>query len=193
MYSTLGLTVTDRISLRRSLALDIALVAGASLVLAGLAQIRIYLPFTPVPVSAQTLGVLLIAAVLGSRRGVAAVITYILEGIVGLPFFAGGNAGLGVLTGVTGGYLIGFVVAAAVVGYMAERGLDRKWWSALTAFLTGTVIIYAFGATGLAAIVGWQNAFTAGVLPFLLGDAFKIILAAILLPSAWALIRRWER
>lgn len=193
MYSTLGLTLTDKVSLRRSLALDLALVLGGSLVLAGLAQIRIYLPFTPIPVSAQTLGVLLIAAVLGARRGVAAVITYIIEGIVGLPFFAGGNAGLGVLMGATGGYLIGFVAAAAVVGYMAERGLDRKWWSALIAFLTGTVIIYAFGATGLAAILGWQNAFSAGVLPFLLGDALKIALAAALLPSAWVLIRRWER
>ena len=105
--------------------------------MAGMAQVRIPLPFTPVPITGQTFAVLLVGAVLGSRRGAASLLLYLMQGLVGLPFFAGGTSGLAILLGPTGGYLVGFIVAAYLVGLLAARGLDRRIPSALLAFLAG--------------------------------------------------------
>ncbi len=135
---TLAVTVSRKIGLRASLLTDAALILLGSLFVAALAQARIYLPFTPVPITGQTFAVLLIGAVLGSRRGAAAIGLYIAEGALGLPFFAGGNAGWAALAGPTGGYLIGFIAAAFLVGLLTERGLDRRFRTALPAFLTGS-------------------------------------------------------
>jgi biotin transport system substrate-specific component len=169
---------------------DVLLVIAGSLLIAALAQIEILLPFTPVPITGQTFGVLLIGAALGSKRGVAALLLYITEGAFGLPFFAGGASGFGILTGATAGYLVGFVVAAYVVGLLAERGLERSVRTSIIPFLAGTVVIYLFGVAWLAIILGGLGkAIVAGVLPFLVGDAIKLVAAALVLPAAWKLVK----
>jgi biotin transport system substrate-specific component len=161
------------------------------LLLAALAQIEIPLPFTPVPITGQTFGVLLIGAALGSRRGAASILAYLAEGALGLPFFAGGAGGLSILTGATAGYLVGFVAAAYVVGRLAERGLERSFRTSLIPFLIGTAVIYAFGIAWLSTILGsLTEAIRFGLLPFLFGDAIKLIAASLALPAAWRLIRQ---
>lgn len=164
------------------------LIIMGSLFVALLAQIEIPLPFTPVPITGQTLGVLLVGALLGSRRGAAALALYLAEGGLGLPFFAGGASGLGILTGATAGYLVGFVGAAYAVGWLAEQGLERSVRTSVIPFLVGTVIIYVCGAVWLSVVLGSvEQAVALGVAPFLLGDALKLMLAAALLPGAWKL------
>lgn len=167
---------------------DLLLVVGGSLLLALFAQIAIPLPFTPVPLTGQTFAVLLVGAALGAKRGAASLGLYTLEGALGLPFFAGGKSGL---SGPTVGYLIGFIAAAYVIGLLAERGLDRSLRTSFIPFLLGTVIIYAFGATWLAISLNMtpQAAFANGVLPFLIGDVIKLILAGVALPAAWKLAK----
>ncbi|MCC6499289.1 MAG: biotin transporter BioY [Anaerolineales bacterium] len=165
---------------------DIFLIVAGSLLVAALAQIEIPLPFTPVPITGQTFGVLLIGAALGSKRGAAALILYLIEGGVGLPFFAGGARGLGILTGATAGYLAGFVVAAYVVGLLAERGLERSVRTSIIPFVVGTVIIYLFGVAWLGiSLKSFEQAIQLGLFPFLIGDAVKLILASLALPAAW--------
>jgi biotin transport system substrate-specific component len=169
---------------------DILLVVVGSLLIAALAQIEILLPFTPVPITGQTFGVLLVGAVLGSKRGAAALILYIMEGAFGLPFFAGGASGVGILVGATAGYLVGFVIAAYVVGLLAERGLERNVRTSLIPFFVGTLVIYLCGVAWLSVILGGVGkAIAAGVLPFLVGDAIKLVAAALALPAAWKLVK----
>ena len=179
-----------RPTMRRSALLyDAALVLGASLVIALSAQVAIQLPFSPVPITGQTMAVLLVGALLGSRRGALAVLAYIAEGLAGLPVFAGGAAGLARLFGPTGGYLVGFVAAAFLVGWLAERGWDRRFGTTLAAMTLGNLVIYGVGAVWLAVFVGGlSRAWSFGVLPFLPGDAIKIVLAAVLLPGGWKLL-----
>jgi len=169
---------------------SLLLIVSGSLLIALLAQVRIILPFTPVPITGQTFGVLLIGAALGSKRGAAALILYITEGALGLPFFAGGGSGLSILTGATAGYLAGFVGAAYVIGWLAEQGLERNVRTSIIPFLAGTLIIYACGVTWLSIMVGsFSKAVTLGVIPFLLGDVIKLIAAALVLPAAWKLVK----
>ena len=179
-----------RPTMRRSALLyDAALVLGASLVIALSAQVAIQLPFSPVPITGQTMAVLLVGALLGSRRGALAVMAYIAEGLAGLPVFAGATAGLARLFGPTGGYLVGFVAAAFLVGWLAERGWDRRFGKTLAAMTLGNLVIYAVGVVWLAVFVGGlSRAWSLGVLPFLPGDVIKIILAAVLLPGGWKLL-----
>ena len=179
-----------RPTMRRSALLyDAALVLGASLVIALSAQVAIQLPFSPVPITGQTMAVLLVGALLGSRRGALAVLAYIAEGLAGLPVFAGGAAGLTRLFGPTGGYLVGFVAAAFLVGWLAERGWDRRFGTTLAAMTLGNLAIYGVGAVWLAVFVGGvSRAWSLGVVPFLPGDAIKIVLAAVLLPGGWKLL-----
>jgi len=193
---TLATTITQNVwarnGTRQRTLVNLALAGLGSLLIAVLAQVRIPLPFTPVPVTGQTLGVLLIAAAFGSRLGAATVALYIAEGALGLPFFAGGGSGAAYLLGPTGGYLAGFVVAAYVVGSLAEKGLDRRWYTALPAFLVGQGIIYLLGVSWLALYVGLERSLAAGLVPFVLGDAVKALVAGLALPSAWALVRAWH-
>jgi biotin transport system substrate-specific component len=172
-----------------SLAWKALLVLAGSALIALAAQVRIPLPFSPVPVTGQTFAVLLVAAALG-RLGLASVVTYLVEGAVGLPVFAGGLSGVAYMTGPTGGYLIGFALAAAVVGSAAERGWDRHLATALAAMLVGEVAIYVGGLAWLARFVPADRLLGAGLVPFIPGDLFKMLLAALALPSAWRLVRR---
>jgi biotin transport system substrate-specific component len=168
---------------------DLLLIVTGSLFLAVLAQIEIVLPFTPVPITGQTFGVLLIGAALGSKRGPASILLYIAEAAAGLPFFAGGASGLRVLTGATAGYLVGFVVAAIAVGWLAERGLERSFRTSIIPFLAGTVTIYACGVAWLSIMLGsFGKAIALGLLPFLAGDGVKLIAASVVLPGAWKLV-----
>ncbi len=169
---------------------DLSLVALGAALVALLAQVRIPLPFTPVPLTGQTFGVLLVAAALGSKRGAASMALYIALGAIGLPVFAGGAAGLSHLTGATLGYLIGFVLAAYVAGWLAERGLEHSVRTSLLPFLLGTLIIYVCGVSWLTVLLGsFAKALTAGLVPFLLGDAIKLVAAALVLPVAWKFVK----
>jgi biotin transport system substrate-specific component len=189
--TTLAPTLSNRYFPRTTeLVRSLFLIVIGSLLLAGLAQIEIVLPFTPVPITGQTFGVLLIGAALGSKRGAATIVLYLTEGGLGLPFFAGGASGLGILTGATAGYLVGFVGAAYVVGWLAERGLERSVRTSVIPFLAGTVIIYIFGVAWLSTVVGGLGkAIQLGMLPFLFGDVVKLIAASLALPSAWKLVK----
>jgi biotin transport system substrate-specific component len=177
--------------LPRKRSVTVALVVAFTLFTAAAAQFRLNLPFTPVPITGQTFAVLLAGGVLGSRAGAASQALYWLGGLL-FPFYAGGEKGWEVATGATGGYLVGFIVAAWVVGSLAERGQDRTIASAIPAFLAGTVIIYLFGVPWLAHSINvpWQEAVELGAVPFIIGDLAKVALAGILLPGAWQLSGR---
>ncbi len=169
---------------------DLILIMLGALFVAALAQVEIPLPFTPVPITGQTFGVLLVGAALGSKRGAASLASYLAMGVFGLPFFAGGAHGLSIVLGATGGYLIGFIVAAYVIGLLAERGLERNVHTSILPFLAGTIIIYACGVTWLAVVLGsFSKALAAGLLPFLVGDAIKLVAASLALPAAWKFVR----
>lgn len=184
-------TLADMLSPRqqRSWLLDVVLVVLFSAFVALTAQVEI--PLWPVPLTLQTLGVLFTGAVLGSRRGALALLLYLTEGALGLPVFAGGASGVGYMLGPTGGYLVGFVVAAGVVGWLAQRGWDRRLVWAAVAMVIGNVIIYACGVAWLAVFLGdlW-GALVKGMLLFVVGDLIKIAVAALTLPGGWKLARR---
>ncbi len=170
-----------------SLALNLALVLGAAALVGALAQVSIPLGFTPVPLTGQTLGVLLAGAALGWRRAGTAMGLYVLGGLAGVPWFAGHAHGA---PGATFGYLIGFVAAASVTGALAQAGQDRTVLRAGAAMLVGTLIIYAFGVTWLAAAlhVSLGRAISLGLVPFVAGDLIKAAVAGLILPSAWRLV-----
>ncbi|NJN15174.1 MAG: biotin transporter BioY [Oscillochloris sp.] len=169
---------------------DLALVLGGSLFVALCAQIRIPLPFSPVPITGQTLGVLLVGSLLGPRLGLLAMLLYLVQGAIGLPFFAGGEAGWQRFAGATGGYLVAFPIAAALSGWLATRGWDRKFGSSILAMALSMGLIYLVGAAWLSTFIGVEAAIANGVLPFLLVDALKIALAGAALPGGWKLVRR---
>ncbi|HEX8476226.1 MAG TPA: biotin transporter BioY [Pyrinomonadaceae bacterium] len=170
---------------------SIALVVAFSLLTALAAQIAIPLPFTPVPLTGQVFAVLLTGALLGSRLGALAMFAYLVEGASGLPFFYGGRGGVEhLLLSPTSGYLWAYPLAAFVTGALAERGWDRRYLSAATAMTLGSVIILFGGFVGLLRFMSPAQAFSAGVVPFIIGDVIKIALAAAVLPSGWALLRR---
>ena len=184
------------------LALDAALVVGGSLLIAGLAQIAIRLPLTPVPITGQTLGVLLVGTGLGWLRGGLALSLYLAEIAVGLPFAAEGEGGLARLTLETpsGGYLWGFLIAGLLMGWLANRGWDRSLRSSISVMLLGTIVIYVVGLFWLSAsdtFAGFlghtpslEETLGAGLYPFVVGDVLKLLLAAGALPLAWRLVRR---
>lgn len=173
-----------------SLTRDLTLILAFSLVNALCAQIAIPLPFTPVPITGQTFGVLLTGALLGPRLGALSLLLYLIEGAFGLPVFAPGSPLLGAarLAGPTGGYLLSYPFAAGLIGYLATRGWDRKPATMLLAMLLGSMVIFVCGMLQLAHFVGLAHAFGKGVLPFLPGDIIKALLAAGLLPMGWKLL-----
>ena len=152
----------------------------------------IVVPHDPIPWTGQTFGVLMVGGALGLRRGLLAVALYVLLGYVGLPFFAEGKSGASVILGPSGGYLIGFIVAAAIVGRLAELGWDRRFGGAIGMMLIGSVIIYAIGLPWLAVAKDYTLSATiaAGLTPFILWDAVKLAVAAGIFPAAWWLIGR---
>lgn len=177
------------------LAYQAALVLGGSALMAASARLTIPLPL--VPITGQTYALLLISALLGSRRGALALLTYLAEGLLGLPVFAYGHSawtpsgvGLPTILGPTAGYLFSYPVVGLVVGYLAERGWDRTVWRAVVAMLAGEVVIYAGGLSWLARFVGFGQAVQVGLLPFIAGDTLKLLLAAATLPAGWWLLGR---
>ena len=167
---------------------DVTLIIGGSLLIGLCAHVKVLLPFSPVPVTGQTFAVLMIAALLGARRGCLAVLAYIIEGAAGLPVFSLG-AGPAVLLGPTGGYLFGFIPAVYITGRLAEAGWDRRIGTTVLAMVLGNLVIYTFGLFWLSCLTGFNTmVLTLGLYPFIAGDLVKIILAAILLPSGWKLL-----
>jgi biotin transport system substrate-specific component len=172
---------------------DAALVLGGSILIALCTQVAIG---TPVPITGQTFAVLMVGALLGSRRGALSVLTYLAQGLAGLPVFAYGNSGLKAFAGPTGGYLIGFVGAAYIVGALAERGWDRRAGTTVLAMILGNVVLYACGLAWLSCLVyllgrPLGGVLSVGLFPFLPGEVVKVALAAALLPSGWRLIRHF--
>jgi biotin transport system substrate-specific component len=189
-----GITIGDflvpiRISERlNSRARHLALILAGVIVIALSAQVSILVAGNPIPFTGQTFGVLLTAGALGFRRGLAASLLYVVLGAAGLPIYSGGSHGTTILLGATGGYLVGFVVASAIVGRLAELGWDRTFLGGVGAMLIGSAVIYAVGVPWLA-----QTAFAGdlglaaakGLVPFLLWDGVKLALAALAFPAAW--------
>jgi biotin transport system substrate-specific component len=167
------------------------LIVIGSLLLAVSAQFKI--PLYPVPVTGQTLVVLLIGMIYGLRLGGVTIAAYLLQGAIGLPVFAGGAFGIATLLGPTGGYLGGFLIAAIVMGFLAERGMGRSIVSTIIAMMIGNAVIYVTGASWLASFIGVEKALTSGVLPFLYGDALKLAVATTLMPVAWRFVKRLQK
>jgi biotin transport system substrate-specific component len=170
------------LTLERNTTRDLTLVLLASFVICLSGHISIPLWFTPVPIATQNSTVLLVAALLGSRRGAAAIFAFLAQGALGLPVFSNGAAGFGYLMGSTGGYLIGYLIAGFVVGYMAEKRSTIA--SAVGALAAGNAIVYFCGASYLAAFVGLNKAFALGIAPFIIGDLVKSL--AIIKILQWA-------
>ena len=172
----------------RTLARDLALVVSGAALTGVAAQISVPVPGSPVPVTGQTLAALLVGTALGTRRGAAAMGLYLVAGLAGVPWFAAGSSG----SGVTFGYIIGFVFAGALVGELARRGTDRSPLRTAGAMVLGNLAIYAVGVPYLAVSlhVGLGKAASLGLYPYLLGDAVKVALAMGLLPAAWKLLGR---
>ena len=156
------------------------------------AFVRIPLPFSPVPITLQTFFVLLSGAFLGSNLGAITQLSYISLGALGLPVFTNAGSGLLYLFGPTGGYLIGFVAVAFFVGWLAERGWDRRVWTAVPAMLAGETVLYVFGLLWLVHFVTVDKVLQVGLYPFVVGDLIKVAAAALILPSAWLLLRRFR-
>jgi biotin transport system substrate-specific component len=173
---------------------DVVLVLGGALLTALFAQIAIDVPPSPVPITGQTLAVGLVGASLGARRGASALALYALLGLF-LPFYADGESGWDVIWGASGGYIIGFVVAAGVIGWMAEQGADRRPALAFLAFVVGQLVIFAFGLAGLKISVGetWGWTIHNGFSIFIVGGLVKALVGAIVLPSTWGLVKRFDR
>jgi len=193
-----GMTVADLVrpsGKRLARLYDAALVVGGSIVIALCAQIAVG---GPVPITGQTFAVLMVGALLGPRRGVLCVMTYLAEGLLGIPVFAQGGAGPGVLVGPRGGYLVGFLAAAYIVGTLAHRGWDRRAATTVLAMLAGNIVLYVCGLTWLFCLAHMfgrplgGNVLVVGLFPFLAGDVLKIALATALLPSGWRLIRYFQ-
>jgi biotin transport system substrate-specific component len=184
--ATLRLAVFPRVGF---LADAVLVLVGTGLVAAA-AQVSI--PFEPVPLTGQTFAVLLVGSSLGALRGLASLALYLWLGVAGAPIYADGRHGWSIITGASGGYIVGFVLAAAVVGYLAERGWDRRFSSAVGAMLTGNVIIYAVGLPWLAVVLDTdlEKTLEFGLYKFVPGDLLKLYLAAALLPTAWRAVER---
>jgi biotin transport system substrate-specific component len=189
----------SRLAARTAFRIGCAIVG--SMLVAALAQVTIHLPFTPVPITGQTLGVLLIGAAYGPGLGGATLCLYLLYAVIGLPVLAANadgshDTGWAVLTvseaGATGGYLLGFVAASVLVGWLSRLGWDRSFRSAVSAMFLGEIVIYLFGIPWLMAAldVGAQKALALGFYPFVIGDTIKLLAAAALLPGAWWAIGR---
>ncbi len=188
-YIPLALHLTPAEGYARILYLTFVVLLGSAL-LALSAKVQV--PFWPVPMTMQVYVVLIVGMALGVRLGTATVLLYLAEGALGLPVFAGTperGLGLAYMVGPTGGYLVGFVLAAALVGHLSERGWDRGITTTFVAAFLGTSVIYTCGVAWLATLIGLPKAISAGVLPFLLGDGLKILLATATMPLAWKSVR----
>ncbi|HEX3254299.1 MAG TPA: biotin transporter BioY [Gaiellaceae bacterium] len=173
---------------------DALLVLAGTAFVAVAAQVSISLPFTPVPITGQTFAVVLVGASLGALLGLASLGLYLFVGALGAPVYADQQHGWDVLTGPTGGYIVGFVLAAVLTGFLAQKRWDRRFSSAVAAMLSGNVVIYLVGLPWLAAKIdaGLEDTLEAGLYPFVVGDLLKLYLAGALLPAAWAAVARFK-
>jgi biotin transport system substrate-specific component len=177
---------------RATPAVDVALAVGGAALIALAAQISIPLPFTPVPITGQTFAVAGTAAALGLRTGAAASILYVAAGLVGLPVYADASSGWHVLSSATGGYLIGFILCALIVGWCGDRGWTASFSSTIGAMMLGQTVIYICGLVWLQHVLhtSLEKTFEFGLYPFVVGDLLKVYAAAALLPAAHRLVRR---
>jgi biotin transport system substrate-specific component len=177
---------------RANLLTDALLVLAGTGLVAAAAQISVKLPFTPVPITGQTFAVVLVGASLGAVRGTASLLLYLWVGVAGAPIYAHHDSGWNVITSASGGYIVGFVIAAGVTGFLAERGWDRRLSSSISAMLTGNVIVYLVGVPWLAVVLdtNLEKSLEYGLYPFVPGDVFKLYLAAAILPTTWRLVER---
>ncbi len=184
---TLGRPTLADTVFSRSLATDLALVSAGAALTAVMAQLVV--PLYPVPITGQTLAVLLVGASLGATRGALSMVLYALLGVVGVPVFSEASSGLGIITGTTGGYIIGFIFAAGFTGWLAQRDWDKKFLGAALSFLGGTVVTFAFGLTWLAIVTGgtFEQVLAWGLYPFIIGGLIKAGIAAAVIPSTWKL------
>ncbi len=171
---------------------DAALVLGGALFVALFAQLSIRLPFTPVPITGQTFAVLLVGGALGTVCGSLSMGLYALMGIIGLPVYADHAHGWSIVSGATGGYIFGFLVAGALVGYLADKGWDQRFATSGTMMLIGNTFIFLFGCIWLQHVLhtNLEKTLEYGLYPFVPGEILKLYLAAALLPGAWALVRK---
>lgn len=183
-------TLADRL-VSRSLTSDIVLVAAGAGLTAVAAQL--YVPLWPVPITMQTLAVLLVGSTLGASRGALSMVLYMILGLVGLPVYSEGASGAAVLFGSTGGYIVGFVFAAALTGWLAQRNWDKKFLGAGLSFLAGTGVTFAVGLPWLAVVTGADLSQTLawGLYPFIIGGIVKAALAAAIIPTTWKLADRF--
>jgi biotin transport system substrate-specific component len=177
---------------RSGLLVDTLLALGGAAFVGLAAQVSFHLGFTPVPITGQTFAVLLVGAAYGAALGAASLSLYLLLGLAGVPWYSEQKHGWSVLSGATGGYIVGFVLAAALTGWLAQRGWDKKFSSSISAMLTGSVVIYACGVVWLhhSLHVSWSTTLVDGLYPFVPGDIVKLYLAAAALPAAWKLVSR---
>ena len=159
------------------------------------AQIAIYLPFTPVPLTLQTFVVLLGAAALGAQRAAISQFAYLSLALAGLPIMADGKGGLSAVYGATSGYLLGFILASILVGHLANKYSTNRFGNVLLSYFLGSIVIYTLGVLGLIiwAKINLYSALAVGVIPFVIGDIFKALAAGVLLPSAWKLTEKIRR
>jgi biotin transport system substrate-specific component len=190
-------TLADRLITRR-VATDIALVVSGAVFTGLLAQVAV--PLWPVPVTGQTLAVLLVGSSLGALRGTLSLTLYAVLGIVGVPVFSGWTSGIGVLGGFSGGFIIGFIFSAALIGWIAQREWDHKIWRALLSAFAGTIVTFIFGlvwlwiALGKAGYPNDINAvLTGGLYPFILGGIVKAVIAGLVIGGSWWIIGRRDR
>src|ERR671935_2705033 len=177
---------------RSGLLTDVLLVLAGTGFVALAAQVSFDIPGTPVPITGQTFAVVLVGASLGALLGLASLGLYLFVGALGAPIYAEGQHGWDVLTGPTGGYIVGFVLAAILTGLLAQRRWDRRFSSAVAAMLSGNVLVYAVGLPWLAVDqgLGFEDTLEAGLYPVVVGDPVKLFLAGALLPGAWRLVQR---
>lgn len=190
---TRDLTLSQALLPQTSLARHALLALGGSAVIAMAAQVS--LQIGPVPLTLQTLAVLAVGMAFGSRLALATLLLYVAEGAMGLPVFSGGKAGIATLMGPSGGYIFGFVMAATMVGWLAERGWDRSVVMTALAMALGNVVLYVPGLIQLQLVTGaeWAQVWAWGAGPFLLGDAIKLAIAALAMPGAWSLMAMLKR
>ena len=168
---------------------ELPMLATFNMILVACSYISITLPFSPVPITGQTFGILIVAMALGRVRGLAVVMAYLLEGAMGLPVFASGSAGIAKFVGPTGGYLVGFAASAYLVGYLADKSWDKSFGKTAIAMILGTALIFITGLAQLSFFVPSETLFTMGFTPFLPGAVIKIALASVILPSVWKLVK----
>lgn len=185
-------TLADRI-FARGIIMDVVLVAAGAALTAIAAQVVV--PLWPVPITGQTLAVLLVGSSLGALRGTLSMLLYAVLGIVGLPVFSGASSGVAIILGPTGGYIIGFVFAAAFTGWVAQRSWDRKILRSILGFLGGTVVTFAIGLPWLSFALGLnlEQTLAAGLYPFIIGGLVKMVIAASIMTLGWRFFEREDR